>query len=258
VIAACVGYLGAVDRAARNRTPLGSAATVLVAVGGAITFALALVGNDAVSSSAFDAIASVLAGSSGTIIATLMTILVYVGYAFVFQLRLQREDDRWAFVTLIRYGSVARNLRGVCGAELVRIVAYIGCVGVACLLAYAVVGGRDFAITPDRLDLWVFQFVVNGVLQIELYVMVVFGAMQVFSSRLAGLAATGILTALAAIPMTPGIVVPIQLSRMSLAYTGWPTALSATGVLLAAGLVVFLLLTVLVRRISPNERRVRT
>jgi hypothetical protein len=230
-----VSYLRRLDRVARTQTSPSSPLFALLILGLAAVFTAALATNRGMT--AFTAVASVLSGSSGTILASLTSICVWVGFAFVFQLRAERELGGWIMLTLVRHGSWGRFLRATLSTELVRVIAYLGCIAVGSFALYFLVGGRNFTTTTPDLTVWVYQFVVNGTLQLAVYVLVTLGAILIFRSRLAGLATVGILATLALIPTSSNSLVPVQLSRLTLSYGGWPLVAPATLILATTALV---------------------
>jgi hypothetical protein len=121
------------------------------------------------------------------------------------------------------------------------------------IAAYVVSGGADFVASPGELARWIYQYLVNGVLQMIVYVIFVLGAILLFRTRLAGLVAVGILTMGAWIPIPPNWLMPLQLSRLTLSYEGWARVLTASGVLVATILALYLALSLILKR-APQHR----
>jgi hypothetical protein len=254
VLAGCaIGYVRFLDVRARQASSPAVPATALFVIVEAAVLGLAVLSTRGPTQSFFSVVATVLGGSVGSIISALTTIIVVVGYAFFFQLRASNELDGWHFVSLIRRGSIRQFLRSTLATEVVRATAYLGSLFVVAIAAYVVSGGADFMASPGELARWIYQYLVNGVLQMIVYVIFVLGAILLFRSRLAGLVAVGILTMGAWIPIPPNWLMPLQLSRLTLSYEGWPRVLTASGVLVATILALYLALSLILKR-APQHR----
>jgi hypothetical protein len=251
---AFAAFIRTIDSRTIARSPARSAIPLVTALALVASCSLTLTGSGEASHSVFVATSFLLSGSSGTIVTALVAIVVYVGYAFAFQSRARRELDGWAPLALIRHGSMGRFVRSTMTAETVRVVAYIGGIAACSIVAYVIVGGRDFAAGGIDVGLWTYQLVANGVLQVLVYVLITLGALLHTGSRLAGLAIVGVLAALVAAPLPSNALVPIQLSRQSSVSEGWPFVLGASGVLIGTLVVLYAALVILLRRPIPRTR----
>jgi hypothetical protein len=250
---ACIAWLRS-----RDRVSGWQAAHAGLAIAGALGFvslsAVAMTSTGATAEPAPKAVAFLLSAGSGTPSTALLSVIVYAGYAVAFQLRAGRELGGWAPLALIRYGSTPRFIRGTLGAETVRIVAYVGCVGAASVVVYIVAGGRDFATGSTDLGLWTYQLLVNGVLQVLVYVLLSFAGLLLTGSHLVGLATAGLLAALSWLPVPPAWLAPVQLSRLSLFSSGWPVVLCASAVLVGTLAMTYAVTVLLLRRARPHTR----
>jgi hypothetical protein len=154
----------------------------------------------------------VLYGAEGTILQYLVGALIYIGFAYLVLDGFMVARAGWIPLLLLRYGSTMRWFRRWftrhIGASLflsVALLVLLGC-------AYVAEGGQSFTIAPAV----VYQVLVNGTLQLVVYVLAVFLAVAVTGSRVAGLVVIGVALVLRPPQAGFGPWVPVQAAATSL------------------------------------------
>jgi hypothetical protein len=240
VISAIAASAIALDRAARQR-PAEIPEWLPPCVGAFVLVLLATFALGTASGSAFTHALVVFAGSSGSLLQTLIELVLVVGYAFLALFRLERDLGGRAAVTLIRYGSRRRQIVGIARRETGLATIFAVAVLVSTALAYLIAGGRDF--TPPPMEtgiLLLLVLTVLQILQIVFYVGCIAAVRRIVDSSLAGLVTVGVIVALAALPIPTWLPIPIQRSATgSVVPGGWPEILRAALVLVIAAFVVF-------------------
>jgi hypothetical protein len=191
---------------------------------------LALAMKDYVSGSLADGISLTLWGS-GSIVQFATPVVIFVGYAWLFGVRLSRHTEGLLELELLRYGSRLRWGVRLFMIEAGKAVVFVVGLLVAAFTLYVLLGGRDFSAPAGEnggTAGWLFQFLVNGVLQLLVYLVLVFGANFVSRDRSGGIVIVGVLVVLAFMQSTPVTWLPVQLSGMVFSITGWTTILAAT------------------------------
>jgi hypothetical protein len=235
VLLACLALCGLVilrlDRRTRGRAAfrIDERAWFALTVVGILGLAM----KDQTRSSLVDGISSVFAGS-GSIRQFATSTVIFVGYAWLFGVGLSRSSDRWLELTWLRYGSRLRWGLSLGARELAKAVGFVAGLLVTASVLYVLEGGRGFNPPDVGTAAWSFQFLVNGVLQLLVYLLVVFGATFLTRGRNSAVIAVGLLVALCYAQSTPMSWLPVQLSGMRIALTGWHAILGATVTLLVA------------------------
>jgi hypothetical protein len=186
--------------------------------------------------------------------------IVFLGFAYLFQLRLTDELDARIYLIALRRGSPLRWLAHFILPVAGRVPLLLG--GLLALAA-AVVFFGDFA-GPDGITLgglpgpgWIlYQFLVNGTLQLLCYVLTIFVVSWVSGRTVAGLFALGAFLVMGLPAFNAGRLLPAALNSLGYVQLGGPELLRIT-VVLGAYLLVLTVVTTLVvgnRRLFFNER----
>jgi hypothetical protein len=221
--------IGELDRRARG-TGIRWARTqwwfAIVTVG---ILAFAMKGH--VNGSLADGISFTLWGS-GSIMQFATPVVIFVGYAWLFGVRLSRLAEGWLELEWLRYGSRLQWGVRLLGVEAGKAAVFVVGLLVSASALYVLLGGRDFSAPGGDNGAgtagWLFQFLVNGVLQLLVYLVLVFGATFASRDRSGGIVIVGVLVVLAFAQSAPMTWLPVQLSGMVFAITGWTTILTAT------------------------------
>lgn len=178
------------------------------------------------------ALERVMAGANGSFIGVLVWIAIFGGYAYLFLLRIRGETGGWEHLILIRFGSQLRATKQIIVDESARIVSLFGFIGVCVVTWYLILGGNDFAEPISGWYVFLFQFLVNGSLQLLLLVVAVYCVTRILEQNIAGLIVVGCIAVIGAVPTEAPFSSPVYLSALRLASAGWPLVLSATLILL--------------------------
>ena len=204
-------------------------------IGLAVTVVLVTGGQTAAASrplSLFDTVSAALLGSGGSYLQFIGTAVLYIGFAYALTLPYSERRDTWMHLELLRHGSNTRWLAGTVRRALLPLLLFPAALGAISAAWYLALGGRAFSLPQVGLAAWSFQLLINGALQLLVYVLVLLAATIGTSNRVGGLAATAVLFALALPRRQPVPALPVQLSGMTYAQNGWASALPATGTLL--------------------------
>lgn len=188
--------------------------------------------------SPFSVLDAALTGSGGTVLQYLSSTLVMLGYVFVVYLNADQSEHGYILLDLIRQGSFTRWARRLLLVEVERAGIFLGCLFAAGFVVYFAVGGRALSAPSAGLAIWLFQFFVNGLLQLLFYLAAVFTAVWRSGTTVAGLITLGVFVVVGVAQSTPHLWLPAQLSSPSISRGGWPSVLSATATLSAGILVV--------------------
>lgn len=209
------------------RARIAGAAAVVLVVGGLTSAAPR-------SLSVFDSVTAALLGSEGTYLQFIGTAVLYIGFAYVLTLPYLERRDTWMQLELLRHGSSRRWLTAAIRRLAVPLLLFPAALGLLSAGWYFALGGHDITLPAAGLPAWAFQLIVNGALQLLVYVLVLLTATLATSNRIGGLAAAAVLLALALPRRSPLPALPVQLSGMTYALAGWTSALPATATLLIA------------------------
>lgn len=197
----------------------------------------------------FDTISAALLGSEGTYLQFIGTAVLYIGFAYLLTLPYSERRETWMQLELLRHGSNARWLTAAVGRNLVPIITFPIALGALSAGWYLALGGHTFPLPSVGLVPWSFQLVVNGSLQLLVYVLILLTATIGTSNRIGGLAATAALVALALPRRQPLPALPVQLSGMTYAQHGWASALPATATLLVTIVLISAAALLVMRRL---------
>jgi hypothetical protein len=199
--------------------------------------------------SLFDTVSAALLGSEGSYLQFIGTAVLYIGFAYALTLPYSERRDTWMQLELLRHGSNARWLTAAIRRTLPPLLLFPAALGTLSTAWYLALGGRDFTLPQTGLPAWVFQLVANGALQLLVYVLILLTATIGTSNRVGGLAATAVLFALALPRRQPVPALPVQLSGMTYAQSGWASALPATATLLIATVLATAAALLVMRRL---------
>jgi len=186
--------------------------------------------------------------------------IVFLGFAYLFQLGLTEELDARIYYVALRRGSPVRWLAHfilpVAGRAPILLASLVAVTSVVALLGNLT--GSNNAITEGIPDPgWVlYQFFVNGTLQLLCYVLITFIVSWVSGRTVAGLFALGALLVLSLPALNVGQLLPAALNSMGYLELGASELVRIT-VVLSIYLVVLTVITTLVvgnRRLFFNER----
>lgn len=166
-----------------------------------------------------ESLVTVFYGPTGNLLTALIGVTVVVGYAYFRSLRMSEELDGWALLTLIRYGSRPRHVAVLALREVRAAFVYSLATLAAAVGSYFLSGGRSTP-TPTDAGILAFLLVVVQSLQIVFYVACVLLSLLLARDPRAGLAAVGDFAALAAVPLPPSWIVPIQRSGAAVLFDG--------------------------------------
>jgi hypothetical protein len=246
-VVVCAGTIAECDRRVRGKPSRWAAPALWFAGASIAVVTISMATQNLQQVTLVDALSTVFLGSAGTMAQFFTSTFIFIGYAYLFGARLSTRGTGWIQLELLRYGSHSRWYRQVGSHELVKALTFIAVLlGTACV-SYVLLGGRDFAPPAAGMAAWLFHFLVNGVLQLAVYLIIIFGATWLFPSRAGVLVATATLVVLAYLQSAPTLRLPVQLSGMAFAAGGWPTVLAATASLLAAFVIAAALLPILFR-----------
>ena len=196
----------------------------------------------------FDALTVALLGSTGTYLQFIGSSVLFVGYAYLLSLHYADRADGWLQLELLRCGSdgrwLGRAVRRAClpAAVFPAVLALTGSGW------YLLLGGHAAAPPPGGLAPWVYQLLVNGTLQLVVYLLVLLAATIATPNRIGGLAAAAILFALGLPQRVPLPILPVQLSGMSHSLGGWQSVLSASLTLVVTVIIIAAATLLLLRR----------
>jgi hypothetical protein len=175
-------------------------------------------------------------GNLGTLMQSLTSVLIYVGFAWAMQTEVNRAGRAWRDLELIRLGSLRDWFKRAVVRTFLCAMGYLVAIALAALLPYASAGRGDYNLSPQA---W-FQFVVTGLLELVFYAVVTVASSVFVGSRLAGTAALALLVALSVVPLV-AIWYPFgatSFARVELG--GWGGVLTAAGSSGVAALSVIL------------------
>lgn len=202
---------------------------------------------------AFDAIGAALYGSGGTITQFLAAVVLYLGFAFVFAVELSEQRSQWGLLQLLRHGTTGRWALWVVLRAGGRSVLGVLGLAVLCVVGYILVGGRDFAAPAWGVPPWLYQFAVNGWLQLFWYAGVAFAATLLVPARVAGYVSLAALMMVAAVLPGPLALNPVGASGMSRASLGWEPVLTGS-LVIAVALIVTAPIIVVGSRLNQPGR----
>ena len=247
VVVVCAGTITECDRRVRGAPSRWAAPALWFAAASVAVVAIAMASQNLQQAALVDAVSTVFLGSAGTMAQFFTSTFIFIGYAYLFGARLSTRGTGWIQLELLRYGSHSRWCRQVGSHEMVKAITFIAMLLGTASVTYVLLGGRDFALPAAGMAAWLFHFLVNGVLQLAVYLIIIFGATWLSPSRAGALVATATLVVLAYLQSAPTLRLPVQLSGMAFTYEGWPTVLDATASLLAAFVIAAALLPILFR-----------
>jgi hypothetical protein len=198
----------------------------------------------------WDALQYSFYGTAGTTTQYLMTMFVFAGYAFTFQLRQSANNRGLNSLQLIRFGSFRTWAARLLSFELLKLAGLLVYVAFLCIFAFFVLGGRSFS-SPLDTGAQAYHFAVNGVMQLVFYVSVAFVASCFTSFPLAGTVTVAGIVVLGATPLGSLLGSPIGASSMSWAAMGWPAVLQSTLGLVSGTAVAVAALTAIGRARRP-------
>ena len=198
------------------------------------------------SDSPFSLLDVALAGSGGTVLQYLSSALIMLGYVFVIQFRANQQQD-FHLLEIIRHGSFAAWACHVFLLETRRATIFLLSLFAAGVLIFFMTGGRSLSALSSGTGLWLFQFFINGLLQILFYVALIFAANWSTGAPIAGLVTIAALVMIGAVQTTPHLWIPVQLSGTALARSGWPSVANISITLVIAIFLVFAYLAVIFR-----------
>jgi hypothetical protein len=251
LIAAAVGCVTALDSAGR-RLPTPSTVTLAFLVACATVFLATglLLDRDA---GLAGTLVTVFYGPTGNLLTVLIGIVVVVGYVYFASLRIAHRLGGWESLRLIRYGSRGRSVTAFALGEVVSVLAYVVCVTASASTAFFLFGGLGIGLSPALVTLCVVLLVVTAC-QIMFYVACVFFVTDLSGDARAGLIAVGVAVAVAAIPLPPSWIVPVQRSGTAVVFDGGLSVAIANALLLViCTLVVFVLSAILPRQHRPTR-----
>lgn len=197
----------------------------------------------------FEAITAALWGSTGTYLQFIGTAIVFIGVAYLLTVPYAERRDTWMQLELLRYGSNHRWLIAVVRRIALPAAALPIGLSVASTAWYLLLGGRTFTLPTVGLMPWLFQLLVNGALQLLVYVLVLLTATIGTSNRVGGLAAAAVLLALGFPHRQPQPLLPVQLSGMGYALDGWRSALPVTATLFVTTTATALIALLVLQRL---------
>jgi hypothetical protein len=190
----------------------------------------------------------VLAGSGGTILALLLSVMIFAGYAFVAQLRARDALVGWDSLLLIRHGHVHKWVWHEVRAETARAVAFMGALLLSLPVVYFLSGGTHLLSQSQDLEKFLYLLVVNGSLQLVLYSTVSAGAV-IIGSGTTGLAVVGVIVIAQGLPIGSSPWIPVQATASERLLGGWiPLFTTTAGLIVATGLALIALICILRHR----------
>lgn len=127
-------------------------------------------------------------------------------------------------------------------------------VGLTALVAAAGLGGRTDDLTGPPLTIQLYRYVINGALQVCLYLLIVFPARWLTGHEAAPLVVTGLIMALGLPTLNPAGWLPLMLNSLAYAEYGWPVVLRITAHLTLANLIVAAAIAFALTRTHLRER----
>ncbi len=230
----CALAIGEQDRRARGGGTRFTAPALVFMAGVVGLLVVTINGIDLHDTSLYDTVSVAFTGSAGTLAQFFVSSFIFIGYAYMFGVRLSEVRDGWAQLQLLRHGSITRWCARLALVEFLKAIAFLAVLLGLATLIYLLLGGREFSPPDGGFAVWAYQFMVNGVLQLAVYLGAVFAATWVTPSRAGALVICALLIMLAYLQNTPSPWLPVQLSGMALTVDGWSPVLAATGTLAAA------------------------
>ncbi|WP_375400549.1 hypothetical protein [uncultured Amnibacterium sp.] len=178
--------------------------------------------------SLFDALTTALLGSTGTYLQFIGSSVLFVGCAYLLSLRYTDRTEGWLQLELLRCGTHGRWLVRAVGRASVTAAAFPVVLALTGSGWYVLYGGRTVTPPSGGLAPWVYQLLVNGTLQLVVYLLVLLAATIATPNRIGGIASAAILLALGFPQRVPLHLLPVQLSGMGYSLGGWQSTLSAS------------------------------
>jgi hypothetical protein len=196
-------------------------------------------------------------GSLGTVTQGLASDLLWVGFAFVMYLRSSEAFGDWKLQQLLRFGSDRRLLRGHLTKAFIAAVLYSAAVSVAAGTCSIVVAGSPAGLGSKEFVPVVYQFLLNGTLQIWLCFVVITVVVEVSRSKASAVLTSAVLAVLSSVRVDPQSWYPFGAESLMRAQLGWPAVLiaSASAIAAAAGALFVLFI---VRVLAKTKFRERT
>lgn len=175
----------------------------------------------------WDALSFAFYGTPGTVSQYVVTMFVFLGYAFVFQLRISSDSKGLSDLQLIRFGSFTKWSSRLLSREVLKLMVFLMCIGLLCAGSFFALGGQNFAPSP-QVAVLIYQFAVNGVLQLTFYLTIAFVAACTPELPLAGTVAIFAILLLGATPFGTTLGSPFGASSLAWASLGWPAVIPST------------------------------
>jgi hypothetical protein len=153
---------------------------------------------------------SILRGPGASVVQSLTALVVFVGYAFIGQFRVNDQLGGWGALNLIRIGSSGRYLLAAVRREAVRAALYVVLVDAAVAVVYLAGGGTDLSAHGVSLTALLLQLVPVAFLQLLFYVLVIFAGTLATSSALFGPIIIAVIAVVSFIPFDPEGFLPVQ------------------------------------------------
>jgi hypothetical protein len=217
---------------ARELLPLAVFPSIVAA-----TLALAVLVTAPRGGSLFETLTSVYYGSGGTAVQLLSSVLLGLGFAYIFFLRMANLNRGMIGPMLIRYGSAGRLQWAEFSSQCLRAALFAASTAIFCGFLYFLAGGRELTPPPQGAAIWAYNLLINGTAQLVFYVAWTQSIAQWFRSKLAGAVGLGALLVVGA--FAPGSwFQPVGAAGMSHVAEGWPAVISITILLCACTVIL--------------------
>ena len=221
-------FVALLDRRLRGQSVRLNPAWATYCVICVIVLWLLIASSDPLDVNIFGALSYAFHGAGGSIAQHLGPILLFLGYVFLFQIRFSAVRAGIMNLQLIRNGSYAKWSRRILVTEVVRAALFVLALAALGGFLYLCSGGRDLSLPAEGLGIWLYNFLLNGWLQLCFYLIVCFGTTSFISWPLTGVATLGALLAFATFVSNPTGWMPFSAAGMGRVPFGWGTVIAGT------------------------------